>query len=96
MSGSSAVKGKRWTATVTISVADQNNAAVEGVVVTGTWSGATSGSASCTTGSNGTCAVTTPSLSSGTSVTFSVTNLAKDGATYVPSANVVSSLTVTK
>jgi hypothetical protein len=81
---------------VTITALDQNNAAVSGVVVTGSWSGATSGTGSCTTGTNGACSVTTPNLSSGASVTFSVSNLAKDGYTYDATANAVSSIAVTK
>lgn len=96
MTGAKSVKGKNWSATVTITALDQNNAAISGAVVSGSWSGAKTGTASCTTGTNGACSVSTGSMSSGTSVTFSVTNLAKDGYTYDSSANVVSSITVTK
>jgi hypothetical protein len=58
-----------------------------GATVSGTWSGGFSGSASCNT-AGGTCKVTTGNLSkSKTSVTFTVTNVAASGATYVPSSN---------
>jgi serine protease len=96
MTGTKSTKGKNWSATVTITALDQNNAAVSGVVVTGSWSGAKTGTASCTTGTNGACAVSTGNMSSGTSVTFTVTDLAKSGYTYNSAANAISSLTVTK
>lgn len=96
MTGAKSAKGKNWTATVTITALDQNNAAAAGVVVTGNWSGAKTGTASCTTATNGTCSVSTGSMSTGTSVTFTVTNLAKSGYTYNAAANAISSLTVTK
>jgi serine protease len=96
MTGAKSAKGKNWNATVTITALDQNNAAVSGVVVTGSWSGAKTGTASCTTATNGSCSVSTGNMSTGTSVTFTVTNLAKSGYTYNSGANAVSSLTVTK
>lgn len=96
MTAAKSVKGKNWSVTVTITALDQNNQPVSGVVVTGGWSGAKTGTASCTTGSNGACSVATGNMSSGTSVTFSVTNLAKDGYIYNSSANTVSSITVAK
>jgi serine protease len=96
LTGTKSIKGKNWSATVTITAFDQNNAAVSGVVVTGSWSGARTGTASCTTDTNGACSVSTGNMNSGTSVTFTVSNLAKDGYTYNSSANVVSSITITK
>lgn len=98
MSGTRTAKGKNWNATVTITVLDQNNAAASGVVVTGSWSGAKTGAASCTTGANGACSVSTGNMSSsaGTSVTFTVSDLAKSGYTYNAAANTISSLTVVK
>lgn len=96
MTAVKSIKGKNWSATVTITALDQNNQPVSGVVVTGAWSGAKTGNASCTTGSNGACSVTTGNMNSGTTVTFTVNNLAKDGYVYNPSANSVSSITVLK
>ncbi len=95
LTATKAIKGSKWSATVTITVLDQNNAVVSGAIVTGAWSGAKTGTATCTTGTTGTCAVTASSMT-GTSVTLTVTNLAKTGYTYNPAANVVSSITVTK
>jgi serine protease len=96
MTAVKSVKGKNWSVTVTITALDENNAPVAGVVVTGAWSGAKTGNASCTTGSNGACSVATGNMNSGTTVTFIANNLAKDGYVYNPSANNVSSVTVLK
>jgi serine protease len=95
MTATKSVKGNKWNATITITVRDQNNATVSGVTVSGSWSGAKTGTATCTTGTNGTCSVTASNMS-GSSVTFTVTNLEKSGYTYNATANVISSLTVTK
>lgn len=95
LTATKSTKANRWNATITITVLDQNNAAVSGVVVTGSWSGAKTGTATCTTGTTGTCAVTASNMTA-TSVTFTVTNLAKTGYTYNPAANTVTSITVTK
>jgi Fibronectin type III domain len=98
LTGSSAPSGKSgWQATVVTAVQDGNNQAVENVTVTGNWSAGFSGTASCVTGPNGTCTVTTPKLSNGAkSVTFSVSNLSRDGFTYNSGANAVSSTVVNK
>jgi PKD repeat protein len=71
-----------WTATVTIQVADAAGA-VAGVSVTGAWSAGT-GVTTCATGTDGTCTVKSSSLSkkSTSSVTFTVSGLAKTGWTY--------------
>ena len=84
LDGSGAASKNTWTASVTITVHDASHAAVTGATVSGTWSGGFAGSASCTAP----CAVTTGNLSkSKTSATFTVTNVAKSGATYVSSSN---------
>jgi len=82
--------GTRWNAQVTIGVHTSTEAAVAGAVVTGSWTrGTTSlGTATCTTGSTGRCTVTKSKLpASTTSVTFTVTSVAKSGSTYDPVAN---------
>ncbi|MCI0582249.1 MAG: GDSL-type esterase/lipase family protein [Chloroflexi bacterium] len=87
--------GRTWTATVVIAVTDGTDS-VPGVVVTGTWS-AGSGATTCTTGSDGTCAVKSSNLNKKTtSVRFTVTSLAAPGLVYQPSSNVVSSWLVNK
>ena len=63
LDGSTSISGKTWTAKVTIRVHNATHGAVSGVVVTGVWSNGATGSASCTTGSNGTCTVQIARLS---------------------------------
>ena len=80
--------GNRWTARVTITVHDFNHQPVAGVVVTGSWSGGYTDTASCTTNALGQCSLMTGSMSSGkTSATFTVTNAALSGYTYQAAAN---------
>ncbi len=77
-----------WRATVTVTVHDAADAALSGVVVSFAWSGGITGSGTCTTGTNGTCTVTSSNMkTTKPSVTFTVTNLAKTGYSYLSSAN---------
>jgi len=77
---------KKWTAKVTIRVRSATETAVAGATVSGTWS--TGASMICTTGSRGNCTVTLSAIPRTTlSVTFSVTNVARSGWVYLPSAN---------
>ena len=90
----SIVNNKNWRATVTISVRDGTGAAVANATVSGGW---TVGAAdTCTTGSAGTCAVTSDNLNRRNlpSVTFSVTGVTRAGYTYTPAANVVTSVSI--
>jgi hypothetical protein len=84
ISGSSSTTGKSgWKATVTIVVKDATDLPVANAVVSGNWSGGYTGSASCTTGTNGTCSVSTPKLSNGvSSVTFTVAGVSRSGYQY--------------
>ncbi len=79
----------RWQANVTITVHDSNHNPVSGVTVNGTWSAGSSGTLSCTTGTNGACTVSKGALAKRTvaSVTFTVNSLTKTGSTYQPLAN---------
>jgi hypothetical protein len=86
------VKGtvrKNWNATVTITVHNASHAPVSGITVTGSWSGGTTGTATCTTNASGQCSVTSANMSSKkASVTFTVTNLSGgSGYTYNSSSN---------
>ncbi|HSL32610.1 MAG TPA: Ig-like domain-containing protein, partial [Candidatus Limnocylindrales bacterium] len=83
------VQGKNWTARVTIRVDDTAHTAVAGAVVRGSWSAGSSGTATCTTTSSGTCAVQKAKLSraSVASVTFTVTSVTVSGLTYLPGSN---------
>lgn len=90
--GTKSVKGSKWTATVTITVRDSNQAILSGVVVTGTFNTST---VSCTTGSAGTCSVSATLKTSVPNVTYTVTNLTKAG--YVYTAPIPApSITITK
>jgi hypothetical protein len=56
--------------------------------VTGTWSGAASGTGTCTTSTNGTCNVVSGSLRKrDATATFTVTGITASGATYAPGQN---------
>jgi lysophospholipase L1-like esterase len=81
-----------WTATVTVSIADDSGQPVDGAAVSGTWSNG--GSAGCTTGGTGTCSFSTNMNKKTKSATYSVTDVAAAGYTYVPGDNVVTSRTV--
>jgi hypothetical protein len=78
----------KWRAQVTILVHDGSHQAVSGGVVAGIWSGGTSGMGSCTTGSDGRCVITSPSLPlSAPTATFTVGSVTKSGLQYQPAAN---------
>jgi hypothetical protein len=88
LDGTSIRQGNQWTATVTITVHDVNHNPVSNATVSGTWSNGASGTASCTTGSNGQCSVNRSSISNGTgSVTFTVNNVTRVTFTYVSANN---------
>jgi subtilisin family serine protease len=86
---SATIAGKTWTAKVTIRIESAAHVGLGGAVVTGAWSDGTSGTASCTTASNGTCTIQKTKLTRTTvaSVRFTVTGVTRTGGTYVPSAN---------
>ena len=90
----SIVNNKNWRATVTISVRDGTGAALPNAAVSGSWTvGAVD---TCTTGAAGTCTVTSDNLNrrNVSSVTFTVTGVARVGYTYTPAANAVTSVLV--
>ncbi len=86
---STQVSGKTWTARVLIRIDTGAHGPLSGAVVTGQWSSGGSGSASCTTGTNGTCQVQLTKLNRGSvaSVTFTVISATRTGSTYTSSAN---------
>jgi len=81
-----------WTsATARVTVVSGDGQPVGAATVYGEWSGATSGNVSGTTDSNGVVTFTSDrvrSPSSGTTFTFCVTDVAKDGWTYDPTQNI--------
>jgi len=89
LDGSSDLKGKsgRWEVFVTVTIHDENCDLVANATVTGDWSGATTGTVSGTTGSDGTVTFSTGNMSGGDSVTFTVTGVTHDTLTYDSAAN---------
>src|SRR6266550_4000824 len=83
--------GNRWSATVEITVHDENHNLLNGATVVGHWSQLGTNSTTCTTGDlggNGTCIVTFPSLRrSVTSVNMTVVRITLAGRTYVRADN---------
>lgn len=78
---------RSWTARARIRVHNGNHKNRSGVYVTGTFS--TGQTLTCKTNSKGRCSLSVSGLSKTAvlSVTFTVTNLARDGSTYVPLHN---------
>jgi hypothetical protein len=63
LDGSTGGNKSTWSATVTVAVHNNSNhGAVSNALVTGTWSGAASGSGSCTTNGGGTCQLSVGNL----------------------------------
>ena len=88
LDGTSTKQGNKWTANVTITVHDTNHNPVANATVTGNWSNGATGTASCTTGSNGQCSVNKSGIRGGkSSVTFTVNNVTRSNYTYASASN---------
>jgi subtilisin family serine protease len=70
-------QGSNWTATVTASATDASGSPASGVTISGSWSNG--GTASCTTGSGGSCPVSRSQHKRVGSVTFTVTGATHSG-----------------
>ncbi len=82
---------------VTITVADKNGAAVKDATVTGSWSNGASGTASCTTDTNGKCTLSKGGIAKKvSSVTFTVEGVSHATKSYDSTANVETSVIVAK
>ncbi len=92
LSATTASRKGGWTATITVTIADSAGAPVPSATVSGTWS--TTSSASCTTGTDGTCSFSTNMNKKTKSATYTVTGVSAAGYTYDPAANLVDSITV--
>jgi hypothetical protein len=80
--------GRTWRATVTVTVHDNNENPVPNARVSGAWSDGASGTASCTTGSTGGCAVTSGFIAvQSAAATFTVTQLGHAALTYQTAGN---------
>jgi Zn-dependent metalloprotease len=99
LDGSPTTVRKNWNATVTITVHNESHALVNvnGITVTGNWSGGTTGTSSCTTIS-GQCSVKSSNMNSKkSSVTFTVTNLSGgSGYNYISTDNDETGVVVAK
>ena len=77
-----------WQASVTIAVHDDNHNPVTGATINGSWGSGYSGSAQCTTNSNGSCTVSTGNIwRSSSQATFTVNNVTRSLFTYAPAGN---------
>ena len=85
-----------WHATATIAAKNSSGAMVPGVVVTGSFSPG-GGTLSCTTSASGACTITSGLLDmSLAQTTFGVTGMAASSATYSPSSNQASAVTIAR
>jgi PKD repeat protein len=78
---------KRWSATSTATVFDENFLPVAGANVQGTWSGSSSGTGSCVTDFAGKCSMS--KTTKGESLTFTVDNISGSGLSYDSNGNMV-------
>lgn len=79
-----------WVPRVTITISNSNNQVEGGSVVTGTWSSGFPDPMTCTTDSAGQCTISNVVLENvpgAAAVTFTVTDVARTGKVYDPSAN---------
>ena len=82
------INSRRWRATTSITIVDQDGVVQSNATVSGNWSGGTSGSGSCTTDSNGNCQIESGHIRKKfSSATFTVINVAKSGLIYDSALN---------
>lgn len=88
LDGTASNQGGKWTAVVTITVHDAYHNPVSNATVSGAWGSGASGTASCTTASNGQCTVSVSNIARGKSTaTFTVINLTRATLTYTSANN---------
>ena len=89
LDGASATAGRnRWQATVTVLVEDAGHNPLSGAIVGGAWSDGYSGSAQCTTGTDGRCSISSGNIyRKNNSTTFTVAGVQQASFTYDPTAN---------
>jgi hypothetical protein len=82
--GGVVVAKQTWRATVSVMVHSGAETLVPGAVVTGTWTGAARGAATCTTGAAGACSVTSGNINTkkGASAGFSMTSVNHPSYSY--------------
>lgn len=83
ITGSSKLTSTTWTAKITVTAKDNLGNNIVGAVITGTWSGALTGTASCTISSTTyNCSISAAKIKLGSSATFTVTSIKATGLTY--------------
>lgn len=88
LDGLSASQRNLWAAVAAITVHDTDHAPVAGATVTGGWSGAASGTSSCTTDGTGRCSVSRGGIRKNSrTATFTVTEVIYQSLTYLPGEN---------
>lgn len=88
LDGRAVVQGRYWAASVSVLVHDGRESAVPGATVTGVWSGAHVGEATCTTAADGRCTVFTDSLDKRSGgVALEITSVGLAGLTYDANTN---------
>jgi hypothetical protein len=87
--GGAVVAKQTWRATVSVTVHSGAETLVSGALVTGTWSGAARGTATCTTSAAGSCSVSTGNINTkkGSSTGLSLTSVSHPSYLYQASAN---------
>ena len=81
-------RGKKWSATVTITVHDSAEGLAANATVNGSWSNGANGSGSCVTNASGQCSITRNNIKGNSgSVTFTVTTVSASGVAYDAGAN---------
>ena len=79
--------GRNYWATATVTIWDDDSAAVEGATVYGSWSGATQEDQSDVTDATGMITFTSSKVKDGGTFTFTVTDVVKTDWTYDPAKN---------
>jgi len=88
LDATSTSQGGKWTASVTITVHDASHNPIANATVSGSWSNGASGTASCTTGTNGQCSVSISNISNGShSVTLTINNVTHATFAYISGSN---------
>lgn len=90
-----AVQKTQRYANATVTIRDSSGNLVPGATVTGSWSGAVSGTASGITGSNGQITFKSPNSKRSGTFTFTVNSVSKTGFVYQPANNTDTSKSVT-
>jgi hypothetical protein len=90
------VSNRGTSARATVTVRDGTGKLKAGVVVTGAWSGLTTGNSSGTTGSKGTVALNSATTTANGTFTFTITGLSGTGLVYDASRNTVTSGSIVK